>query len=258
MIDEKRIALINAELDGENSPRESATLRTILAEDPDARAAFEDLSRLAGMLDAVPRVEPPPELKAGILRAVRPAASPRPAPRVGWWEALAHAFRIHGRFAWGYGFAAGLVLGLLGLILFRGGMTDLDRSAFVGSMRPLSSMTLLDAQSVDQDGVAGSLETRAGDGEVILRIQLDTVPRDLEVVVAYDPASFRPTGFRQDDPSSHIALNDNELKLQFPGRRTTLLALSRLQGGSATQVHLQFRTGEHEFAHTLATGRPGS
>jgi len=260
MIDEKRLALMNAEMDGETSPQESASLRTILAEDPEARVAFEDLSRLAGLLDAVPQVEPPPELKAGILRAIRPSAPPHrePVPRAGWWETLTRAFQAHGRFAWGYGFAAGLVLGLLGLALFRGGTPGLDRSEFVGSMRPLTSLTLLDAQSVDQDGVVGSLETRAGDGEVILRLQLDTAPPDLEVAVTYDPGSFRPTGFRQGGPPSHIALNDNELRFQFHGRQTTLLALSRLEGGRASEVHLRFRTSEHEFARTLTTGGPGS
>lgn len=258
MIDEKRLALMNAELDGENSPEASASLQTILAADPESRAAFEDLTRLKGLLDAVPQVDPPPELKAGILRAVAPSTA-RPEARAGWWETFSRAFLAHRRFAWSYGFAAGLVLGILGLALVRGGSPVLDRSEYVGSMTPIQKLTLLDSARLDEAGVTGAVETRADRGEVILRLQVDSAPEGLEVAVTYDPGSFRPSGFRQDGPPpSHISMNDNKLQFQFLGRQTTLLALSRLEGGRASQVHLRFRSGGQEFERTLDTGSAGS
>lgn len=259
MIDEKRLALMNAELDGENPPEASASLRAILDSDPESRAAFEDLSRLKGLLDTVPQVDPPPELKAGILRAIAPSSRPRPEARAGWWETFSRAFLAHRRFAWGYGFAAGLVLGILGLALVRGGSPVLDRSEYVGSMTPIQKLTLLDSARLDEAGVTGAVETRADREEVVLRLQVDSAPEGLEVAVAYDPGSFRPSGFRQDgQPPSHISMNDNELQFQFHGRQTTLLALSRLEGGSASQVHLRFRSGGQEFERTLTTGSAGS
>jgi len=266
MIDTKHIALMNAELDGETTPEESASLKAILAADEESRNYFEELTRLAGMLAEVPLVEPPPELRAGILRDVRhprvarrPVSAPAPAPRIRWWDAVARGFQGYGRLTWAYGFAAGLVIGLLGLALVRGGPTDPDRSQFVGSMKPLNDFALLESRQIDQNGVRGTLETRAGDGEVLLKVRLDSSPADVEVVVSYDPDSFRPTGFRQDGAVvSHINLNDNELRFHPHGRQTTLLALSRLEGGGATQVHLQFRSGEQAFECSLAAEGSGS
>ena len=79
MIDEKYLELIQADVDGELPEQHRAELSRHLLANPEARAAREELKRLCGLLDSVPKVEPPSDLKASILGAVR-----LPAPRGGF------------------------------------------------------------------------------------------------------------------------------------------------------------------------------
>ncbi len=52
-------ALMHAVLDGEATPAEAAELERVLAADPAARAEFDALRRLFGVLARVPRLDPP-------------------------------------------------------------------------------------------------------------------------------------------------------------------------------------------------------
>src|SRR5262249_33838372 len=82
MADVELINLINAEIDGELEAPQRAELARRLLADPEARALREDLLRVRTMLDAVAEVEPPPELRANVLRGL-PAADAR-GSRASW------------------------------------------------------------------------------------------------------------------------------------------------------------------------------
>lgn len=70
MTDANCIALINAELDGELDSAARAELARRLLVDPQARALREDYRRLGMLLDAMPEVEPPVQLREHILAAL--------------------------------------------------------------------------------------------------------------------------------------------------------------------------------------------
>jgi len=69
-IEEKYIELMNREIDGLNSGKESAELQKYLRGNPEAERYYHELLFVAGALNRVPEVEPPAELKASILRSI--------------------------------------------------------------------------------------------------------------------------------------------------------------------------------------------
>src|SRR5215831_18701484 len=61
------MALIHAELDGNLTSQQRGELARLLLADPQVRALRDELRGLCSRLDAVPQVEPPPQLKDSIL-----------------------------------------------------------------------------------------------------------------------------------------------------------------------------------------------
>jgi anti-sigma factor RsiW len=65
------LQLMHAALDGAASSEERATLDRVLAQDPRARAQFAELERLFGVLDGMPRVEPPEGFADDVMAALQ-------------------------------------------------------------------------------------------------------------------------------------------------------------------------------------------
>jgi hypothetical protein len=76
MTDAQDLDLIHAEIDGELDTHQRGELSRRLLADPDLRHARDELRRLCASLEALPAVEPPPQLRAGIARALPPIAIP--------------------------------------------------------------------------------------------------------------------------------------------------------------------------------------
>lgn len=72
--------LIHADIDGELNGAQRAQLARALLSDPEARALHHDLKRLSASLDALPVLEPPPELMTGVLAALPLPARGRARP----------------------------------------------------------------------------------------------------------------------------------------------------------------------------------
>jgi anti-sigma factor RsiW len=100
MTDSGRLALIQAEIDGELDGRQRAELARALLADPAAQALREELRRLCAALDALEDVDPPRQLRQSILDALPQSIR---APAWSWWPAprLRYAALIAGVFAAG-------------------------------------------------------------------------------------------------------------------------------------------------------------
>jgi hypothetical protein len=82
MVETEYSELLQAEIDGELDGHQRAELARRLLVDQEARELREDLLRLRAMLETVEPVDPPPELRANVLRALPASASP--GGRIGW------------------------------------------------------------------------------------------------------------------------------------------------------------------------------
>jgi hypothetical protein len=87
VIDSHTIELMNLEIDGVLDAGGRERLRALLAADPRAREMFDDLRRLAHLLDTAIAVDPPAGLNAQVLAGVAgskvvPFAAPLPGKRL--------------------------------------------------------------------------------------------------------------------------------------------------------------------------------
>ena len=133
MIDERHLELIHGEIDGENSAEESRELHQALDSSTECRALYEDLRRVADLLQDAKPVEPPRQLRARIVDALVDALPARAAaagtrPCRSGMAVHAHA-RIRRAFAMGLLVAFGAVS-----VQRWAGDADLDISQLAGTM----------------------------------------------------------------------------------------------------------------------------
>ncbi len=116
MIDPKLIDLMNRALDGVATEPERADLDRALTASPEARAHYEDLSRLVRRLESVPMMDPPAYLHPQVMDAID-ASEIRYAPRASeergffsWLRAIGTRRGLGYASTFGLGLAAGAIV----------------------------------------------------------------------------------------------------------------------------------------------------
>ena len=152
MINDRVMELMNREVDGENSPAESAELKAVLETSEEARTYYDDLVELGRRFGEAREVEPPVTLRSEILAATsrRPTAAHH--------RAVARRVRRRSLIPQGlsdlftprlaYAFAAGVTAGVLifGLIAGVGTHSDaLDPDMLRGTIAPWEPPDEIDA-----------------------------------------------------------------------------------------------------------------
>src|SRR5690348_7477551 len=84
MLTRDHVELIQQEIDGANTPEASAALRSLLEQNPEARAYAAALRRVSGALARVGERPSPPSLRQSILEALPQPARPSPRGIVAW------------------------------------------------------------------------------------------------------------------------------------------------------------------------------
>lgn len=218
MIDEREIELIHGELDGQNSPEESVRVRVLLSTNPDARALYDDLRQLDGLMRPGAGEELPRTLHRRIMRAL-PSGLYRKERRF-----AAGIFRLTFRLprvATVAALCAGVAIGIGAALFAAGGFPGSDRgSLMVGSsvVRPFTT-----AEIVADDA---RITLPGADIDVVLRHSNDAV-------------SVQFTG-------SSAALLD--LRLRVPGDNVEFESFHRFQGTTGG-----FRQ-EHRIVHIPFSG----
>ena len=93
MADPRQLALIHAEIDGELDAAGRAELARWVLADSQGRVLREELRRLCAALDALPAVDPPEDLRAGVLAALPQSSVQR---RKSWTPGWRYAALIAG------------------------------------------------------------------------------------------------------------------------------------------------------------------
>jgi hypothetical protein len=204
MIENRYIELMNREIDGANSPEESAALRAHLESNEEARRYYEDLRGLSNMFAAAGDVAPPKDLNREIMRSVAEHDAVRAssgAGRAGSGAARARRAPLFGIFAGkrlAYSFAAGLALGLVILVIVMGAVTKqsrFDRSALYGALgdrRSMGSVIATETVPLETDDVSGSIDVRYLANTIVVTLELDA-RREIETTLRADTTSVTLT-----------------------------------------------------------------
>lgn len=229
--------VLNQEIDGENSPDQSARLREELDQRPELRARYERLLGLVRILEAEPPAEPPAGLTAQIMRAVR--AKGRSAHGWSHWgETVRAALGRQPVLGFGAALAAGLVLGA-----FLAGVGEPLRleEGSGGTMLPGGGLELreVDRAVLAGEGYRGEAVVRAASGWVEVRVRLEGAP-PLDLVATFDPRELTPLGFDlQGAPAGQVVLGPDSLHVREAGAGDYVFRLSvRKPSPSGVQVRL--------------------
>ncbi|HET7291632.1 MAG TPA: hypothetical protein VFM88_04340 [Vicinamibacteria bacterium] len=248
--------LLQRELDGENSPAESAELQRRIAEDPRLRAGSEKLFSLGRTLAEVGQEDPPPSLVADVMRTIRANGA---RVRGGWVEVWRTAFARRPAFAYGLSLAAGIVLGALGLGALGPAALGTRDEAAVGTILPpgrLGAFRQVDRQELSSDGFRGVAVTRRGDGTVQAEVRVES-NRPLQVTFEFDAKAFSPLGFgRSEAAEGEVVLEPGRVSIAHSGKGTYQVFLGARSAepapltvridGQGIQVERSLETGRQE------------
>ncbi|MBV8145231.1 MAG: hypothetical protein JO184_09515 [Gammaproteobacteria bacterium] len=215
MIDDQRMSLIHAELDGDLSNEQRAALARLLLADPEARALREELRGLCGRLDAVGAIEPPPHLKDSILQRLPPvprAASYRKAS-LGRWR------------------LAAMVAGLLtaGTIIYETMQGPAPGTREISGTLAADAQTALDSVALDGGRVTGRATLYRDKTGLAVGLEV-SASEPVDLIIASGGHSFRINGLGRSSPGgtkpqtvalTGVPMQGQDIELSFlSGERT--------------------------------------
>lgn len=196
MIDRKTIALINGEVDGVNTPEESAVLRRALAQNPEAQTLLEDLKKLERNISSISPVEPPVTLKKAIMRSVegRPVPAKAHARKL---RLLDFLFPIRPLPRLGFAFSGGVLAGIVLVVLYFTVVSHppIDTKDVSGTVLGLSSESLqtADDEAIAGSGLQGRIVTECSSNLAVLRVDLN-LPPEATARFVYNPDGAKLKG----------------------------------------------------------------
>jgi hypothetical protein len=238
------LELMQAELDGANTPADSARLRALLESSTDARERFAGLQRVHAALARLPLAEPPDSLRATVLQAVLPRPAPpgranpgaRPQPRFGgsWlWPGL----RLAGAFALG-----ALVASAPGLLMQSGsdGPAGADPSDYAGTLAPRQrNATTVDDSRFESNLASGSFRMLDRHRLPVVEFEIDAgepVEIDFECLRGCD--GFQGYAHRSGTPS-RVQVEERKLSFVSYGRQAAVVFVGRVPETEGATVRLR-------------------
>ncbi len=233
MIDERHLELIHGEIDGENSAGESRELNRALDSSTECRALYEDMRRVADLLQEAKPVEPPRQLRAQIVGALAntlPHAQPRPASGragLGWLSMLRPRYAA--------AFAMGLLVAFGTVSVQRwAGDAELDVSQLTGTMTQHQALGQATPQRlvIDLEEISGSVVIR--DQDPLLMVEFDLSSAGIvEVVAAFDGSDARFNGLAQRQGEAlSVTAEGSRVSIKNQGEQQLALFLSNPRNGA--------------------------
>ena len=213
MNDEKLFRLIQQEVDGTNTDRESITLHEYCSLHPEARKLLDEHRALARTLEKIPAVNPPARIRAEIIRGIHPGRSPlvrRPA-------VFSRVFSSVAAFRPPYiAYAAAAVVIIVALVTFQSKYRDLvGNGRVIGTIGGATTAPPLNSdQSFDVSvaGISGTVQFEHDQGKTLVDLSLHSAT-GCEVTIDYDPNAIQFDSF--------IPSNGDETSLKtLPGQVT--------------------------------------
>jgi hypothetical protein len=251
MIDRKTISLINGEVDGVNSPEESAILGQTLAQSEEARNLLRDLKKLEIGFSSVSRLDPPASLKKSIMRSIEERRVPAKAPAHGF-RLMDFLFPARPLPRLGFAFSGGVLAGVVLVVMY---FTVVDHPSvdtrdvsgtILGSSEALQTA---EDEAISSDGVQGKIVTEYSNSVSVLNADLVMQP-DLIARFVFDPNSARLKGVSMAN-ESRGALTQKEGSIEVAHGGGTFRAFFTPSSVSQTVRFQVISAGNIVFARTL-------
>jgi hypothetical protein len=239
MIADPFIELMHQEIDGANSPEESAKLHAFLASNPEARQLYEELAAMSNLLQEVKPVEPPAYLPHVIMNRLPPnryASRSETNWLAGFREWLATKFSPQYAFA----FAGGAMIGIVMYVLLV--QTTLkspveDWSKFSGAMiqrETIENLKTVQTLEISAHGVSGKIDLKKAENVVAAELALDSA-QPIEVTISFNEKQlgFKSLAMLDEAAASEAILISGAAQLTHAGRRRYAVVLTKKDAAAA-------------------------
>jgi hypothetical protein len=237
MIDEKYLELIHAEIDGEISASDSELLQQHLESNLDSKAFFEDMKKISNFFDEADSREPPPQLRADILRSI---PKPRTNSNFGLFG-LEWLSPVNLRYASAFATGALVVLAAVSLESWTD-RSPLKSSDLVGTMtrhEPLAGVATADRVAIDLEQLAGSVSLRRTDSFLVIEFDLNSTQL-VEVVTSFDQSEIGFSGVAQlEDGPTSVSADEQSVSIMNEGEQQFAIFLNNT-GDSQAEIELKF------------------
>jgi len=262
-LNQDQIELIQQEIDGANTPEESAACRSLIEGDAEAKAFETELRYVTLLFDRVGEREPPPHLRQAILDAL-----PRQARATSGWGAVGDAVKaiVDGlqqrpRFALVSSLCVGLVAGFAIYAALAGSVLT-DRSSTSGLAGTFFEPPAAEAVEtvrevpIHVDGGSGRVSVKAGQTIVLVELELD-VEQTLEVRLTFDEGAYGLRGFSRlrSEAGPYFTAEPGLIRVTTSGANTQTFVLNH-EGPMPPLALSLFDDGEEVFTTTLSTREP--
>lgn len=241
MIENKYLELLHAELDGVNTPQESARLAAYLAVHPEAQRLYDELRGMANVLAEVKPVTPPASLQYAIMKTIAErAAKPNQLTAIkSWWAEI-----FEPRFA--LSFAGGLAVGVLLFALAmqftaKAGVSDSQLYGTIGA--PQNEERSAESKSFDiqHETANGEMKWRREGERLVTEITL-AAAEAFELAVLFDANAMKCNGISASDGGTlpNAVLQEGRLQLAHSGARSYRISF-QLRSEAAPAARVQFQ-----------------
>ena len=254
MSNDKYIELIHRELDGLNSPRESAQLRDHLAANPEAQQFYDEMLATASLLQEVKAVEPPAHLQHVIMNRLPANRYGRSAP-TRWWAELREWLEVKFNFKYVYAFAGGLAVGVALFVLISS-TPSLDSDQLTGTMMQRGQQNKLKTiknLEINRDGVTGKIEVKQSAEIVRMELTLaSTQPIELTISFDEQQLGFASLAMREGSTLGEAILIPGAAKFSHAGPKSYAVVLTK-KNRTASKLEFKIaRAGEVLEEWTIA------
>lgn len=266
MIERDVLTLLNAEIDGENSPEASARLQEHLRDNAEANAWYHYWRRVARAVRSAGFVEPPPgaiERACAMIPQQTSRASSEPGAGFPHW--FARVFRKSSvRFASGFAMGAAVTAVLLVTVTrevddpFIRSLDISDISGTIGSYdtaRDYAPVGSVDAQLANVDA-ALQLDLHSNDDLLLAELDLHS-SSPIECVLDHDGAGVSFEGFRSaSGTSQNVIADQTEIRISHQGDGHYLLFYRRTPDAHPSVTIRIFAADELVFEDTVEASNP--
>ena len=255
MLDNHTFELINAGIDQELRADEAEQLDTILESSADARAVRAELLRMTNTLNALPDLTPPADLSQKILDQIKMPS--RPAT-----FSLRNLFSSFQPAAAGLAFAAGILITAGVYELLPQHTSESDLANMVGTMvtgKTEATARQLDAFSIQESGLTGSVSLREAMGVLVLDFSLESAQR-VEIKLALAEAGLSFAGIAQaaslpENVNESYLVSGGTLSVVNQGRQTfTVFLRNSATEESSEEINIEFSSDGERVFHGILRG----
>lgn len=263
MVNEKYIILMNQEIDGENTPQDSADLKAFLHGNAEAEQVFGSLKHVSASMDGMEQVEPPSYLKNRILNQIDTKRYlPKETFSLGTLLESVKGLRLTWRFA--VSFAGGAVAGIVLLILLNS-VTDQDLKfqdwdMYRGTIVPevlLDPTYVIDSILVDEASVAGEISLRYIDPYLVLHMDLETQD-PIQIEFNLDDALIEFQGMRisEIEAPPNLVVHAGRFRFNQIGNQSVYLFFNYDKSIQSDVQFMVSKEGSMQFSKVLHVALP--